>query len=226
MINNFESDNHYMLVIETSVSGGSLSIMRRNNVIDCWEGSGSVSKAEDVLEAISILLTKNQLTKHLIKQIVVSKGPGSFTGIRIGMAISLGLQRSLECDIYGLSVLESMANQFKELTEFVTVIPVGDRQVCFQSFEVNKNNKLLSQTNPTLLFLDSFLTFMQNKPDKIFILQKVLFENVLKMAQKESILSKNILCSPYNLSYLIGKNFNENGTDDNLQPIYSMALLS
>lgn len=223
-MNNFESNDTYFLVIESSVSGGSLSLMQKYKEIDFWEGSGTVSKAEDILEAISGLLGNNSINKSQIKQIVVSKGPGSFTGTRIGLAIGLGLQKSLGCDIYGLSVLEAVGYQFKGKNNIIAAIPVGNKQVCFQSFGIAKNNKLLKLTPPNLLFFDSFIQFMRTKSDTTFILYKKLYENVLESTHYKFDFAKRINCSQMNLTHLVGKYFIDGGASDNAQPIYALNL--
>jgi tRNA A37 threonylcarbamoyladenosine modification protein TsaB len=86
-----------VLAIETGFAGGSISLLRNNVEIDKWSGSRAISKSEDVLNEISILLKKNKIERFEISSIVISKKAGSLTGLRIGLALARGLSKSLNC---------------------------------------------------------------------------------------------------------------------------------
>jgi len=96
------------LALETALDGGSVSILKRGKQIDWAVGAGELSKSEDVLPLIENLLKKNGIDKREIGLIAVSDGPGSLTGLRIGLAIALGLGDSLSVKVYKMSVLEAM----------------------------------------------------------------------------------------------------------------------
>jgi len=77
--------------------------------------------------------------------IAVSAGPGSFTGIRVGVATALGLKNGLGIPMFSTSVLKAMvtAKGFLDITIpsetellFCSVVPSGRNAVCLQSFEV------------------------------------------------------------------------------------------
>jgi tRNA A37 threonylcarbamoyladenosine modification protein TsaB len=86
-----------VLAIETGFAGGSISLLRNNVEIDKWSGSRAISKSEDVLDEISILLKKNKIERFEISSILISKKVGSLTGLRIGLALARGLSKSLNC---------------------------------------------------------------------------------------------------------------------------------
>jgi len=130
-----------VLSIETTVEGGSLSILANREEIDGWSGSQKVSKAEEVLEQISNLLEKNNLKKNSIKAIAVSIGAGSLTGEKIGRAIAGGLAKSLNCPLIEVSVLESLLLEFgnKLEGEYITAIPTGKNRVQWQNFTIKED---------------------------------------------------------------------------------------
>lgn len=65
--------------------------------------------ARDLLEAIDRLLAEARLTAADLRGVGVAAGPGSFTGVRVGMATAKGLAYALNIGIEGLSTLQAMA---------------------------------------------------------------------------------------------------------------------
>jgi tRNA threonylcarbamoyladenosine biosynthesis protein TsaB len=65
--------------------------------------------AEHLMQLISDLLAKCGLEYATIGRIFCAAGPGSFTGVRIGLSAARGLGLALECPAYGLNNLEALA---------------------------------------------------------------------------------------------------------------------
>lgn len=102
------NSQNIILGMETGVLGGSLSLIEEGNEIDSWSGQKNISKSEDVLDELSQMLNRNKLSLQNIKKIVISSGPGSFTGLRIGKAIALGLRASTRCMLLEMSCLDAL----------------------------------------------------------------------------------------------------------------------
>src|SRR5260221_10920667 len=122
-----------MVPVESAIRGGSISVISDGGEVAGWIGSDSVSKAEDLLPNIDRLLASNELAVSEINILAVSAGPGSFTGIRIGIATALGLSRSLDIELRTISVLKAMAFCSAVREDFVAAVPVGRNAVCVQS---------------------------------------------------------------------------------------------
>jgi tRNA threonylcarbamoyl adenosine modification protein YeaZ len=148
-----------VLSIEAAVGGGSLSILTNQIEIDGWTGSTEISRAEDILEQISNLLTRNKLKKESIEVIAVSIGAGSLTGEKIGRAIAQGLAKSLNCRLVKTSVLESLLREFdnKSAGEFITAIPIGKNCVQWQTFTIKDNINYKSNTRIQTSDIDEFI---------------------------------------------------------------------
>lgn len=126
-----------LLAIESAIRGGSIALFRDAAKIDARTGNADISKAEDLLPKIAEMLSDNELKPVDLDSIAVSVGPGSFTGIRIGIATVLGLRRALSADCFGVSVLAAMAASAGEAVGGVSaaVIPVGRTDVAWQIFK-------------------------------------------------------------------------------------------
>ncbi len=133
------SEEDLTLSIETAIQGGSISLLQGTTELDNWVGSREVSKSEDILQEIKNILDRNNVGKDNLNRIVVSKGPGSHTGVRIGMAVGIGLRKAINCKLISVSPLEAMLSVYKsenkkDEKEIITVIPIGRNQVCRQNF--------------------------------------------------------------------------------------------
>lgn len=189
--------------IETAVQGGSISLLRGEKQLDCWIGTREVSKSEDVLEEISKILERNSSAKKSIKKVVVSRGPGSYTGVRIGIAIGMGLKKALDCELVGVSVFEAMRfiRSIKARArvgcadEILVAVPIGRNQICWQKFRVDNASDIDFKTQPQVSASDKFFDFF-NKSEfqtKEMILHRKLYlefqENYGNRLAKNYILS-------------------------------------
>jgi tRNA threonylcarbamoyl adenosine modification protein YeaZ len=102
----------YTLAIETSLREGSLTLFRDQTVIGDWQGVKFVSRSEDLVLGMQELLVKNKLQLRQIDLMAVSLGPGSFTGLRVGLAMVRGLAMVTGCRVAGVSLLEALAEDY------------------------------------------------------------------------------------------------------------------
>jgi tRNA A37 threonylcarbamoyladenosine modification protein TsaB len=133
-----------ILSIETAAGGGSLSLLANSREIDGWSGTREISKAEDILEQISKLLSVNKIEKKNVKLICVSSGTGSSTGEKIGWAIGKGLAKAFGCRLVGVSILESLLLEIENQPdgEYMTALPCGKNFICRQKFIKKEENFL------------------------------------------------------------------------------------
>lgn len=123
-----------VLAFETALHPGSVSILKNTEEIDFWTGNREVSRSEDLLPVVADLLKKNQIQPQNIDLIAVSLGPGSFTGVRIGLATAKGLALGVECLAVGVSTLEVLAVSAEKKGKVRSVISGGRAGVFYQDF--------------------------------------------------------------------------------------------
>jgi len=139
-----------ILAIESAIAGGSLSLLSNSAELDHWTGEDKVLRAEELLPNIIDMLERQSLDRKTIGRIAVSLGPGSFTGIRIGIATALGLKNSLGIPCIGVSALEAMAASANVTGTVVTALPVGRDFICTQSFDVSETRIPSARSEPAV----------------------------------------------------------------------------
>jgi tRNA threonylcarbamoyladenosine biosynthesis protein TsaB len=76
------------------------------------------------MPALDSLLTATRSDIHDLKALVVAIGPGSFTGLRVGLSTAKGLCHALEVPIIGISSLKALASQIP--TSHPPITPIID----------------------------------------------------------------------------------------------------
>lgn len=212
--------------------GGSVSVSSGGAELDYWIGTREVSKSEDVLEQIEKLLERNDFRKRGVERVVVSRGPGSYTGARIGMAVGIGLSKALGCELLGVSVLEVMLSAVgRENTdsgkEIITAVPIGRNQVCRQSFKVGEAGATARLTQP---LCSTFGELFECCGKNALLLKKTLVlqtEIYLEMRKNyESLPAESgfknciLIDAGENLAAFVGMNGMGSEGSEILQPIY------
>ena len=123
-----------LLAIESAIAGGSLSFQRDGKPVASWHGTTGVSRAEELLPAVTRLMRENDIERGDLSIIAVSAGPGSFTGIRIGISTAMGLASALSIPLATCSILKAMAYSVGA-GHLLTAVPMGRGAVCVQEFQ-------------------------------------------------------------------------------------------
>jgi tRNA threonylcarbamoyladenosine biosynthesis protein TsaB len=97
------------LGVDTATSRGSLALEEEGRIIASRPLLGRGRHAQDLLAGIDLLLRDRGLPAASLSAIGVAVGPGSFTGVRVGMATCKGLAYALNVGLGGLSTLEALA---------------------------------------------------------------------------------------------------------------------
>ncbi len=155
------------LAIEAAVSGGSLSLIREGAEIANWIGISNMAKAEALLADIDLMLKDSGHTVSDLGLLAVSAGPGSFTGIRIGIATALGLSTGLGIEMASESALIAMASRYRGHADLVTAVPAGRESVCFQIFDTVEG--VVEKSEPRTDPEDSFLSLITNGENTLIL---------------------------------------------------------
>ncbi len=84
--------------------------------------------SDHVIDYIEFLLRHLGIEKEQIGCIAVASGPGSFTGLRIGLAIAKGLAQPLDLPAVGISTLEALAFRFRYVSDRIAPMIDARRQ--------------------------------------------------------------------------------------------------
>ena len=98
-----------ILAFETSAKAASVALMERGKLLgEAYQNTG-LTHSQTLMVMAEDLLKACNLTPKDVEAVAVAAGPGSFTGVRIGVAAAKGFAWGGELPCYGVSTLEAMA---------------------------------------------------------------------------------------------------------------------
>lgn len=105
--------------------------------------------AEKLFELIDSVVNSAGIDKKDVRSIAVSSGPGSFTGLRIGMSAAKGIAFGLSIPIIPVPSIEALAFQLAENMndndEFIIANRVNLEEVYYARFKVSANNYIFAE---------------------------------------------------------------------------------
>ena len=101
-----------ILALNTSTLQYGLALLREDgNVLAEHFLSKGKGHFGGLMPALDFLLTNSGTGIHNVRGIIVAVGPGSFTGLRVGLSTAKGLSQGLDVPIIGVTSLEALASQ-------------------------------------------------------------------------------------------------------------------
>lgn len=146
----------YILNIETATKNCSVSIAKQGETLLCKEMSEQgYSHAEKLHVFIADALQELQIDFSDLSAVAVSQGPGSYTGLRIGVSAAKGLCYALNIPLIAIDTLEVLAKQLL-ISEGLIVPMIDARRMEVYNAVFDKEYKKIRDTKAEVITEDSF----------------------------------------------------------------------
>lgn len=157
---------HYILNIETATKNCSVSLAENGQTVVCKELSEQgYSHAEKLHLFIQDVLQEAGIALSQLSAIAVSQGPGSYTGLRIGVSAAKGLSYSLQIPLIAVDTLAALAQQVLENDGFIVpMIDARRMEVYSAIFDFNKQK--IREVQAEIITAESF----ESISDKIYFI--------------------------------------------------------
>jgi tRNA threonylcarbamoyladenosine biosynthesis protein TsaB len=107
--------------IETATRRGSLALLNGEEVLFSLSFTPRGGHSAHLMPAVEMMSTLAGIPPSAWNALMVSSGPGSFTGLRIGLATAKALSLGLRIPLYGVPTLDALARR---------VSPLGSKYIC------------------------------------------------------------------------------------------------
>ena len=174
-----------ILNIETATKNCSVSIADKGKILAIKElNNGNYSHAEVLHPFIVDILREANITSNHIDAVAVSKGPGSYTGLRIGVSAAKGLCFAFDKPLISIDTLNSLSYSIAIDNGFI--VPMIDaRRMEVYAAVFNEKNQLIREIKADIIEESSFSEYLKSS--------KVYFLGDGAQKCKETILHENAI---------------------------------
>lgn len=142
------SSEPLILAVETATLAGGLAIARGAQLIGGLNGDPGVSHSNTLLADLDKLLDQTSVKLAEVDLFAVAAGPGSFTGLRIGIATVKALAATLGRPCAAVPTLQSVALSGGVSGTTVALLPAGRGEVFAQLFAVSDDGAVTALDDP------------------------------------------------------------------------------
>lgn len=192
-----------VLGFDTSTMTTSVAIIEDDNILSLYSLQGSVYHSESLSDMINNILSKFDFNLSAIDLIAVGRGPGSFTGVRIGLTFAKVMAQVLGKDTVAVSSLKAQA-----VREDGLVAPIIDARRGLIYTTLMEDGKVL--IDDSVIKLDELKKIVGNREITLQGVDAIKFINEFKNAK----LGKDLQMNAIYIAKLGLKEYKDRGPDD------------
>lgn len=202
----------YILNIETSTTNCSVSLSYKGETLVLKEDYGNgYSHAEKLHVYVDEVLKEAKISTLQLDAIAVSKGPGSYTGLRIGVSAAKGLAFALNIPLISVSTLEALAHQVK--ADSGLIVPMLDArrlEVYSAIFDTQFNS--IRAIEAQVLDETSFQSYLSE--NKVYFIGDGVAKTKALLDNNNAVFIENKLPSADQMSALSFNKYKKSDTED------------
>lgn len=158
-----------ILALECSAGPASSAIMENGVIIASEFTNVKMTHSQTLLPMVKSMLDKSGLSMKDIDAMAVSHGPGSFTGIRIGISAVKGLAAPKKLPCYAVSTLRTIAENYRNFDGIVCAVMDARCNQVYNALFKAENCKLSRLTEDRALIIDELVGELSEKSENIII---------------------------------------------------------
>lgn len=202
----------FILNIETATTNCSVSLSKEGKTIVLKEDNDkSYSHAERLHVYIDEVLKEANINSNKLDAISVSKGPGSYTGLRIGVSAAKGLCFALDKPLISISTLGALAHQVK-MDDGIIVSMLDARRMEVYSAIYDSNYNQIRETQAQILDETSFNDYLEQ--GKVYFIGNGVEKTKTLINHPNAIFIEAKLPSANDMSLLADTKYKKNDTED------------
>lgn len=173
-----------ILSMDTSSDVCSVALLEDNEIIDEIHNESEREHSQSLMPMIKELLEKNNITLDNIDLVATGIGPGSFTGIRIGIATVKAFSDAKNIPVVGVNSLEAQAymvllKEEKDSSKILSMIDARNENAYVAVYRF-RNDNLSVYKNPEIMSISNAPEYLDFE-DNVYIIGNVPLEKVESM---------------------------------------------
>lgn len=159
-----------MLAVDTSSLVATVAVMSDEKLLGEYTINSPMTHSQKLMPIIDELLSTLDLSMEDIDLIAVARGPGSFTGIRIGIATVKGLAHPRNLPIMGVSSLEGLAYNILYCSDIICPIMDARRNQVYTGAYKWVDHKLETIIDEAPLSINELMDQLKERDEKVIFL--------------------------------------------------------
>jgi tRNA threonylcarbamoyladenosine biosynthesis protein TsaB len=156
-----------VLSIDSASKVATAALLDENNLIAEYTINNKMEHSTLIMDMVDKLLSDSNLSIDDIDGFIVSKGPGSFTGLRIGMATVKGLSFGANKPYVSISSLDALAYSLVSFDGIICPVMDALRDSVYTCLYKGNNGKLEKLIDYSALELDDLIKILKDKNEKV-----------------------------------------------------------
>ncbi len=140
-----------ILAVDTSSSRGSVALLEGRSLVAELRLCTPETHSAGLLRSVDFLLDCTKVELESVALVAACVGPGSFTGIRIGIATAIGLAQTLSIPFAGISGLDAAAHALSHIQGTLGIVLDAQRNQVFHAQYASDGGKIRRESKPSLL---------------------------------------------------------------------------
>ena len=158
-----------ILAFETSAKAASVALTENGKLLgEAYQNTG-LTHSQTLMVMAEDVLQQCGKTAREVNAVAVAAGPGSFTGVRIGVAAAKGFSWGAELPCYGVSTLEAMAESLDVYDGYVCPCMDARRSQVYNALFLAEGGKLTRVTEDRAIALADLKTELEKLEKPIFL---------------------------------------------------------
>ena len=158
-----------ILAFETSAKAASVALMDSGKLLgESYQNTG-LTHSQTLMVMAEDLLKVCNLTARDVEAVAVAAGPGSFTGVRIGVAAAKGFAWGAELPCYGVSTLEAVARNLGVWEGYVVPAMDARRSQVYTAVFLARKGVLTRVEEDMAISLAELKEKIKNLPESVFL---------------------------------------------------------
>ncbi len=158
-----------ILAFETSAKAASVALTENGKLLaEAYQNTG-MTHSQTLMVMAEDALRQCGLKSEDVDAVAVAEGPGSFTGVRIGMAAAKGFAWGRQIPCFGISTLEAMAESLGIWEGIVCPVMDARRAQVYNALFRAERGKLTRLTPDRAISLDDLKKELENSENTVFL---------------------------------------------------------
>ena len=215
-----------ILAFDSTAKAASAAVCENEKLLALYNVDNGLTQSELLLPMVENLLASLKLDYSDISIFATSVGPGSFTGVRIGVALLKGIAFGRDAACIGVSTLEALAENAKGLDGIIVPVMDARRNEFYNAIFKCEGKDLQRLTPDRAISADELSHELSQYNEKIYLVgdgydvaRKLLSERGVKLSETPVLLRNE---NAYSIASVALKKYNngEITTDTEIMPTY------